>query len=70
MSNFQKILIIAGIILLILGFLWTWVSKLPIGRLPGDIVVNKPNFKLYIPITSMLIISLILSLILWLIKKF
>lgn len=70
MSNFQKILIIAGIILLILGFLWPWVSKLPIGRLPGDIVVNKPNFKLYIPITSMLIISLILSLILWLIKKF
>ena len=70
MSNFQKILIIAGIILLILGLLWPWVSKLPIGRLPGDIVVNKPNFKLYIPITSMLIISLILSLILWLIKKF
>jgi hypothetical protein len=70
MNNFQKILIIAGIILLILGFLWPWVSKLPIGRLPGDIVVNKPNFKLYIPITSMLIISLILSLILWLIKKF
>ena len=70
MNNFQKILIIAGIILLILGFLWPWFSKLPIGRLPGDIVVNKPNFKLYIPITSMLIISLILSLILWLIKKF
>jgi hypothetical protein len=43
---------------------------LPIGKLPGDIVIDKPNFKMYIPITSMLIISLILSLIFWLIKKF
>jgi len=70
MSNFQKIIIVAGIILLIAGLLWPWISKLPIGKLPGDIVVNKPNFKMYIPITSMLIISLILSLLFWLIRKF
>lgn len=70
MSSTQKILIFIGIILLVMGLLWPWVSKLPIGKLPGDIIVDKPNFKLYIPITTMLIISIIISLILWLIKKF
>jgi uncharacterized membrane protein (DUF106 family) len=70
MSSTQKILILVGIILLIMGLLWPWISKLPIGKLPGDIIVDKPNFKLYIPITTMLIISIIISLILWLIKKF
>ncbi len=70
MSNTQKILIISGIAILIIGILWPWVSKLPIGKLPGDIVVDKPNFKMYIPITSMIIISLVISFIIWLIRKF
>lgn len=70
MSNTQKILIFTGIAILIAGFLWPWISKLPFGKLPGDIVVDKPNFKMYIPITSMIIISLIISFVIWLIKKF
>jgi len=70
MSSTQKILIVAGIAFLIAGIFWPWISKLPFGKLPGDIVINKPNFKLYIPITSMIILSLIISAILWLIKKF
>lgn len=70
MSNTQKILVISGLAILILGILWPWISKLPIGKLPGDIVVDKPNFKMYIPITSMIIISLVISFIIWLIRKF
>ncbi len=70
MSNTQKILILLGIAILIIGILWPWISKLPIGKLPGDIVVDKPNFKMYIPITSMIIISLVISFIIWLIRKF
>jgi len=70
MSNTQKILIAVGIILLIAGLSWSWISKLPFGKLPGDIVIDKPNFKLFIPITSMIIVSLIISFIIWLIKKF
>lgn len=70
MSNTQKILILIGIAILIVGFLWPWISKLPFGKLPGDIVVDKPNFKMYIPITSMILISLVISIIIWLIKKF
>lgn len=70
MSNTQKILILSGIAILIIGILWPWISKLPIGKLPGDIVVDEPNFKMYIPITSMIIISLVISFIIWLIRKF
>lgn len=70
MSNTQKILIAAGILILIIGFLWSWIAKLPIGKLPGDIVVDKPNFKFFFPITSMILVSVIISLIIWLIKKF
>jgi len=70
MSNTQKILIIAGIVLLVIGFTFPWLSKLPFGKLPGDIVVDKPNLKIYIPITTMIILSIIISFIFWLIKKF
>lgn len=67
--NMQRILIILGVIILIVGILWPWIIKLPIGKLPGDIIIDKPNFKVYIPITTMIIISLLLTLILWLFKK-
>ena len=69
MSNTQKILITAGILIIIIGLTWPWISKLPFGKLPGDIVVDKPGFKFYFPITSMIILSVVMSLIIWLIKK-
>lgn len=65
----QKTLIIAGVLLIMIGLLWPWVVKLPIGRLPGDIVINRPGLKVYIPVTTMVLISVIVSLILWLMKK-
>ena len=68
-KNMQRILIILGIVILIVGILWPWIIKLPIGKLPGDIIIDKPNFKVYIPITTMIIISLLLTLIFWLFKK-
>lgn len=69
MASTQKILIAAGIIILVVGFLWPWISKIPFGKLPSDIIVDKPSFKFIFPITSMVIISIVLSLIVWLIKK-
>ncbi len=67
--NVQKIFIVVGAILIIVGLLWPWLVKIPLFRLPGDIVIEKPNFKFYFPIVSMIIISLIISFILWLFKK-
>ncbi|MGA8240282.1 MAG: DUF2905 domain-containing protein [Desulfobacterales bacterium] len=65
----QKILIIIGILVLTTGILWPWIPKLPIGRLPGDIIIDKPGLKVYIPITTMILVSVIVSVILWLLRK-
>jgi hypothetical protein len=65
----QKTLILLGIVILAVGLLWPWLGKLPIGRLPGDIIIDRPHLKVFIPITTMIIVSLVVSLILWLIRK-
>lgn len=65
----QKTLMIIGILVFTIGILWSWVSKLPIGRLPGDIVIDKPGLKIYIPITTLILVSIIVSVILWLLRK-
>ena len=66
----QKILIIIGVIIILAGLFWPWLSKLPLGHLPGDIVIDKPNFKLFIPITTMLLLSALISFIIWIFRKF
>jgi hypothetical protein len=65
----QKTLITIGIVILVVGLLWPWLGKIPLGRLPGDIIINRPNLKVYIPITTMVLISVIISVILWLLRK-
>ena len=65
----SRILITLGIILVIAGFLWPYLTKLGIGRLPGDIVVERENSRFYFPVTTSIIISLILSLLFWLFRK-
>ncbi|MCS7054052.1 MAG: DUF2905 domain-containing protein [Ignavibacterium sp.] len=70
MSNIQKYLIVLGLIVVLIGLFFPFISKIPLFRLPGDIVIEKPNFKFYFPIVSMILISIILSLIFWIIRKF
>ncbi len=65
----QKTLVIIGLILLAVGLLWPWLGKLPLGRLPGDIVIERPGLKVYIPITTMLLASVVISVILWLFRR-
>ncbi|MGW8229325.1 MAG: DUF2905 domain-containing protein [Gammaproteobacteria bacterium] len=65
----SRILITLGIILLLLGLTWPWLQKLGLFRLPGDIVIERENFRLYFPITSMIILSLVFSLLLWLFRR-
>lgn len=62
-------LIIFGVILIVAGLLWPLLQKFGLGRLPGDIVVERENFRLYFPIATSLIISVILTAILWLINR-
>ncbi|HSH43014.1 MAG TPA: DUF2905 domain-containing protein [Arenicellales bacterium] len=65
----SRTLIIIGLIIVAAGLFWPWLSKLPLGRLPGDIVVERENFRFYFPITTMIIVSVVVSLILWLFRK-
>lgn len=65
----QKLFIALGIALLLIGLCWPWLAKLPFGRLPGDIVVERENMKLYFPLATSLLLSLLLSLVLWLLRR-
>jgi len=65
----QKFLIIAGLSLLIVGLLWPWLGKLPLGRLPGDIVVERGSFRFYFPVTTAVLLSLVATLLYWLFRR-
>jgi hypothetical protein len=62
-------LIILGLVLIVAGLLWPWLTRLGVGRLPGDIVIERDNFRVYIPITTSIVISVVLSLLLWLLNR-
>lgn len=65
----RKAFIVIGLLIAAIGVAWPWLSKLPIGRLPGDIIVDRPGFKFFFPITTMIIVSIVLSLLLWLFRR-
>ena len=71
MNEITKLLIRAGVLLIMVGLLWQVGGKfLNLGRLPGDIVVEKENFRFYFPIVTCIVISVVLSLILGLFRFF
>ena len=63
-------LVIFGLLLVGVGLLWLVAPHLPIGRLPGDLVIQRPHFRLYLPITTCIILSLLLSGLFWLVRLF
>jgi len=65
----QRALIALGIVLLILGLLWPWIGKLPFGRLPGYISIEKEGFVFFFPIVTGSVISVVVSLIAWWLRK-
>jgi hypothetical protein len=65
----NRLLITLGASLVLLGLAWSWVKRLPLFRLPGDIVIDRPGFKFFFPITTMLLISALISIIAWVLRK-
>jgi hypothetical protein len=59
----QKALIIIGAVILAVGLLWPWISKLGFGRLPGDIAIKGDGFWGYIPLTTMILISIVVTVL-------
>jgi len=65
----QRLFIIIGIAAILIGLLWPWLSRLGLGRLPGDIAIHRDGFHFYFPITTSIIVSVVISLILWFLRK-
>jgi len=65
----SRLLIVLGVLLALAGLFWPWLSRIPLGRLPGDLVFHRGNVTVYIPITTMVIVSAALSLIMWWVRK-
>ena len=70
MNALGKFLVIAGLLMVLVGaLLWSGIGKGSLGRLPGDIHYTKGNFSFHFPIVTCLVLSLLLTLILWLFRK-
>jgi hypothetical protein len=67
--DFGRLLIIVGVVLVAVGLLWPFLGRIGLGRLPGDFVIEREGFSLYIPITTCLLISAVLTLGFWLFRK-
>ena len=67
--DIARFLVVAGIVLLVVGLLWPYLTRLGLGRLPGDIVVERGNFRFYFPLVTSILVSLILTAAFWLLRR-
>ncbi|MER9133576.1 DUF2905 domain-containing protein [Mesorhizobium sp. M0768] len=65
----SRALIVVGLIIIAVGLLWPWLSRTGLGRLPGDFVIERENFTFYAPIGSGILLSIVLSFVLWLLSR-
>jgi len=64
-----RLLVTVGVLLVALGVLWPFVQKLGLGRLPGDIVVEREHFRFYFPLATSILVSVVLTLLFWLLRR-
>ncbi|WEF32713.1 DUF2905 domain-containing protein [Pseudoduganella chitinolytica] len=65
----QKALIVIGLVVVAVGLAWPWLGKLPFGRLPGDIHIVREGGSFHFPIVTCLVISIVVSLVIWLLRR-
>jgi ribose/xylose/arabinose/galactoside ABC-type transport system permease subunit len=61
----QRFLVTLGLVILLVGLAWPWIARLGLGRLPGDIRIERDGFGFYFPLTTSIVISLLVTLVLW-----
>jgi hypothetical protein len=64
-----RFLIVLGLAILVIGLLWPYLARIGLGRLPGDIVIERDNMSLYFPLVTCLLLSLLFSLVLWVVNR-
>ena len=65
----QRLLIVLGIVILVVGVAWPWITKLGLGRLPGDINIERDGWSFHFPLMTGIIVSIVLSIVIWLFRK-
>lgn len=65
----QRFLIALGAVVVLVGIAWPWLSRLGLGRLPGDLNIQRDGWSFHFPLTTSILVSLVLTLVLWLLKK-
>jgi hypothetical protein len=69
MTSISRPLVIIGALIILAGLAWPMLRHIPLFRLPGDIVVDRPGFRFMFPITSMIVLSVVISVISWLMRR-
>lgn len=64
-----RMLIFAGVALIVAGVIWSIAERFGLGRLPGDIAIERENFRFYFPVTTSILISIVMSLLVWLFRR-
>jgi len=65
----SRFLIVLGLVIVAIGVLWPFLGRLGLGRLPGDLVIQRGNFSFYFPLATCIIVSVLLSVVLWLFNR-
>ncbi|HUK08476.1 MAG TPA: DUF2905 domain-containing protein [Stellaceae bacterium] len=65
----QRFFVVFGLLLVLIGVAWPLIERSGLGRLPGDFVLGRGNFRLYVPLATSLLLSILLSLVLWLLRR-
>ncbi|HEX8740920.1 MAG TPA: DUF2905 domain-containing protein [Casimicrobiaceae bacterium] len=65
----QRFLIALGVVIVLVGIAWPWLARIGLGRLPGDIDIERGGWSFHFPLMTSILISLVLTLVLWLLKK-
>lgn len=69
MASMQRLFIVAGLALVLAGLCWPWLSRLPWGRLPGDLLFERPGVHVHVPLATTLLVSLLVSAVMWLLRR-
>ena len=67
--DIRRFLIVAGVVLVVAGLLWPWLGRLGLGRLPGDFLIERKNFQIYFPLSTSIVVSIVLTILFWLFRK-
>jgi hypothetical protein len=65
----QRFLIIVGLTVLVVGLAWPWLARLGLGRLPGDVHIEREDFSFHFPLVTSIVVSIVLSIVLWIFRK-